>query len=121
MSVPVMDVRIMRMRVDQRFMPVWMRMRLARWIARGVGMPVMLVVRVEVVVLRRLVLVFVFVPLGEVQHHASAHEYRRNAKSQGQAVPQEQNRKGCAHKRRDGKVSACPGRAQVAQRQDKQR
>lgn len=43
MRVPVVDVRIMRVVVRQRLMPVWMRVRLA---GRVVGVMEVLVVRV---------------------------------------------------------------------------
>ena len=96
-------------------------MRLPRWGTRRVRVKVVCVVRVKVVVVRRLVPVVVLVPFGEVQPDARAHEYRRKAKRQREAVPQEHNRKGRAHKRGDGEVSARPCRAQMAQCQDKQR
>jgi hypothetical protein len=78
------------------------------------------VVRVKMLVFRCLVLVLVLVQFAEVQPDARAHEQRRNAEPQREAVAQKQNRKGRAYEWRDGKVSARPRRAQVAQRQDKQ-
>ena len=44
--MPVMNVRVMRVRVGQFFVPVGMRMRLAGWIARRMGVLVMFVVGV---------------------------------------------------------------------------
>ena len=116
MLVPVMNVRIMRVCVNQRFMPVRMCMRLAAGVARPVRMFMVRVVPVKMPVFRWLVLVFMLVPFGEVQPDARAHEPRRNHEPQREAVPQKQNRKGRTHKWRDGKVSARPSRAQVAQR-----
>ncbi len=69
-----MDVRVVRMRVRERFMSVPMCVRLSRWIARFVRMLVVLVVCVEVFVLQCLVHVQVLVLLGQVQPHADRHE-----------------------------------------------
>ena len=47
-----------------------MRVRLARWIGRGMRVPMVFVVRVKVLVLHELVAVFVLVTLRHVQPHA---------------------------------------------------
>jgi hypothetical protein len=74
MLVPVMEVGIVGVRVPQRRVPVRVAVRLAWRVGRQVLVLVMFVVDVEVVVLQRLVLVLVFMPLGQVEPHADAHE-----------------------------------------------
>ena len=44
--VPVVNVRVVWVPVHQRTVFVGMGVRLARWVARTMGMPVMLIVRV---------------------------------------------------------------------------
>ncbi len=60
MSVPVVDVRIMRMRVDRLPVGMWF----ARWIVRTVSVLVMLIVVVKMFVFQWFVPVQVFVALG---------------------------------------------------------
>lgn len=73
-----MNVRIMRVRVHERFMPVRMCMWLARWVAGRVRMLMVRIVPVKVLVFRRLMPVFVLMLFRQVQPHARPHEYRRN-------------------------------------------
>ena len=64
--MPVMDVGVVRMGMKQRLVPVRMAMRLAGRVVRTVGVLVMLFVGVQMVMLHWLVLVLVFVALGQV-------------------------------------------------------
>lgn len=66
MTVPVMDVRKMRVAVHHRLMVMKVAVRLARWIIGIVHMLVVLIVHVQMFVLHSLVLVFVRMPFGEV-------------------------------------------------------
>ena len=66
MPMPVMDVWVVWVRVSQFIVAVLMSMRLARRISRGMGVLVMLIVRVQVLVLKRLVAMLVLVVLGEM-------------------------------------------------------
>jgi len=47
MSVPVMDVGVMRVRMNQWLMPMWVAVSLSERVRRGVGVLVMLVMRVQ--------------------------------------------------------------------------
>ena len=65
--VPVVNVRVMRVRMHNRLVPMPVCVRFAGGIPHGVRVPVVLVVDVQVLVLQRLVNVLVFVALGHVQ------------------------------------------------------
>lgn len=73
MLVLVVDIRIMLVRMPQAFMMVWMRMRLGTIPLEIMLVLVMGVVVVGVVVVHRLVLVLVFMRLGQVQPDTRAH------------------------------------------------
>lgn len=73
----VVDVRVVRMRMRQPVMPVWVRVRLSRWITGSVRMLVVLIVYVRVAVLEFLVLVPMPVPLAQVKPKAQRHDCRR--------------------------------------------
>ncbi|MNT43071.1 hypothetical protein D3C72_1795220 [compost metagenome] len=70
--MPMVHVRIMRVLVAHRFVPVPVRMRFGDRAVVGVG--VMFVVDMGVFVLQRLVAVFVVVALGQVQPEAEGHQ-----------------------------------------------
>ena len=67
MPVPVMDVRVMRVPMHRGEMPVDMHMRLAGRIARLMHMLVMRIMNMRVFVQHGVMVVFVFMPLGEVK------------------------------------------------------
>ena len=67
MRVPVVNVRIMRMAVRQRLMPVWMRVRLAGRVVGTMVVPVVHVVDVRMGVFQRLMGVRMCMALGEMQ------------------------------------------------------
>lgn len=73
-SVPVVDVRVMRMPVHHRRVPVPVAVRLAGGCIRIVGVLVVRVVAVAVLVLQRLMCVLVLMLLREVQPEAERHE-----------------------------------------------
>ncbi len=64
--VPVVDVGIMRVHMKQGLVPVRVAVRFSSRIVRGVPMLVMFIVGVDMVVLHWLVLMLVFVALGQV-------------------------------------------------------
>jgi hypothetical protein len=66
-TVPVVQVRVVRVSVNQRRVPVRVGVRLPRRIARRVDVLVVRVVDVGVAVRQGLVAMLVRVPLGEVQ------------------------------------------------------
>jgi hypothetical protein len=76
MIVAVMQVRIVRMPMHHRRVPMPMGMRLARGIAGRVPMAVMRVVHMPVRVLHLLMRVLVFVHFRQMQVDAQAHQRR---------------------------------------------
>jgi len=83
----MMQVRVVRVSVGDRGMPVRVRVRLGAVPRKVVVVPVMLVVHVPVRMLQRFVRVRVLVPLGQVQPHAGAHQ-RRGSQNAGDVGPQ---------------------------------
>lgn len=73
-ALPMVQVRVVRVFVDQVLVAVWVGVRFARRIAKAVVVLVVLVVNVRVLVLHRLVGVLVFVALHEVQVEAHGHQ-----------------------------------------------
>ena len=67
MSVPMMEVRVVRMPVDQADVPMPMSVRLAGRVADAVRVLMVLVVPMPVFMFHRLVKVLVLVPLGQMQ------------------------------------------------------
>ena len=59
--------------VYEACVPMGVRVRFARWIARRVFMLMMLIVHVRVGMLSRLVVMSMLVMFGEMQPHAHAH------------------------------------------------
>lgn len=76
MWMAVVDVRVMRVLVDQRFVPVAVDMRLLAVPRKVVRVLMVLVVAMRVRVLHRFVRVFVLVPLAQVQPEAEGHQRR---------------------------------------------
>ena len=67
------------MRVPRRCVAVRVRVRLAGWVIGAVFVLVVFVVNVRVFVGHFLVIVFVVVPLGQVQPHAQPHQHALKA------------------------------------------
>ena len=72
MLMAMVDVRVMRMLVSKRFMPVPVRMRLGH--RALVHMAMMVVVDVAVLVLDRLVCMVMGMPFGQMQPDAERHQ-----------------------------------------------
>jgi hypothetical protein len=72
----MVDVRIVRMPVPKRFMPVPVRMRLRH--RSSVSVLMMRIVEMAVLVLDRLVRVFMRMPFGQMQPDAERHQQARN-------------------------------------------
>ena len=83
--MPMVQIRIMRVRMAQGGMTVPVRMRLGH--RAIVEMLMMIVMRMAMLVAYRLVPVFVLVAFRQVQPDARAHENRRNAKAHREGVP----------------------------------
>ena len=76
-TVPVVQVWIVRVLVPHRHVMMPMGVRLARRIGGTVGVLMMLVMDVAMLMVERLVHVHVLVPFGKVQIDAEAHEHGR--------------------------------------------
>ena len=70
----VMNVRVVRVPVYERLVPMPVGMRLAHRVIGRVRVLMVLVMDVQVLVLEHLVGVLVFVPLRHVEPHADGHE-----------------------------------------------
>lgn len=73
-TMPVMNIRIVGMRVRQRFMPVWMRMRLDAVPGKGMRVLVVFVVHVPVAMFYGFMGMLVRMPFAQVQPHAQRHQ-----------------------------------------------
>ena len=82
----------MRMCVRQFFMPMRMRVRITGRIIRSMSVLVMFIVCVPMNVLLWVVMVRVFVSLGQVQPDAGGHERGGNNKSNAQRIAKEGDR-----------------------------
>ena len=91
MGVPVVDVRIMRMRVDQLLVAMPVGMWFAGWVVRTVSVLVMLIVVVKMFVFHWFVPVQVFVALGQMQPDPRAHQRGRRANADCDLVAQQNN------------------------------
>ena len=74
MSVPVMQVGIMRVQVPQGFMAVKVRMWLVAWIVGAMRMLVMLVMDMPMRVFEHFMLMLMLVTFGEMKIDANAHK-----------------------------------------------
>ena len=73
MTVTMMDVRVMRMRVNEFFVAMSVRVRLAWRVVRVVGVLMVLVMGVQMLMFHRLMLMDVLVAFGQVQPDAESH------------------------------------------------
>ena len=86
-----MDVRVVRVRVPHRAMVVRVAVRLAGRVVRAVVVLVVFVVDVGVVVGHHLMVVFVVVPLGQVQPDPHAHEGSGQEEGDRGTVPEKKH------------------------------
>jgi len=111
----VVDVRVMRMGMHHRFVPMPMRMWFAGRIVGPVLVLMMFVVHVLVFMLHRFVRVFVFVSLSEVEPHTNAHEERADRETARYRLVKRDHRKQSANERRGREIRACARRSKVSQ------
>lgn len=118
--VAVMQVRIVRMLVQNPRVPVPVAMRLNRRRVRRVLMLVMDVVRMAMFMLERFMQMLVVVRLGEVQIDANAHQQRRAHESEGRCLAKQRERKRCTDKGSRREVGAGARRSQMPKTQHKE-
>ena len=88
--MPVMDVRKVRMSVDERVVPMHVRMRFGSVPRKMVAMPMVFVVPMRVFVGHRLVRVHMLVAFVEVKVDAQRHQRSCSRKLQRQRFMQDQ-------------------------------
>ena len=121
MPVPMVDVGVVRVRMNHWLVPVRVAVRLVRRFGGVVDVLVMFVVGMKMVVLHRLMAMLVLVPFRQVKPHTSTHENGGDAEADCEFVVQKQKRDDCADEWRDGKVCAGSGCPNVTEREHEQR
>ena len=116
MTVPVVQVRIVRVPVHQRDVAVPVRVPRVRRHAVGVRMPVVAVVDVAVLVLDPLVHVLMAVALRQMQVEAERHEAAGRDQCPGERLVKQGDPQNGAYERRRGEVGPGSRRPQVAKR-----
>src|SRR5882672_5163215 len=109
MSVPMMDIRKMRMPMPDRLVPMKMTVR-ARTLPRK-AVPVLMM---------GIVLMVVFVSFGEMKPHTGSHQRQRAPEQRCGRFAEENYRNGGTDEGRSGEVRAGARGPQPAQRQHKQ-
>ena len=121
MSVPVVDVWVMRVLVRQLFVPMGMHVRFFAIPGEIVLMLVVLVVPVTVRVLQHLVGVLVLVALANVEPYTEGHKRGCCPELRFGHLGPERERNEHSEKRRHRKVRPRPRRAESSQAYDEQR
>ena len=109
----MMDIRKVRMSVDDRVVPMNMGVRFGPVPRKIVAMPVVLLMPMRVLVRQCLVRVHVLVSLGEVKIDAQRHQRPRHSKLRRDRFVRNDERKHGTEERRDGEIGARAGRTQV--------
>ena len=95
-SMSVMEVRVVRMAVRQRRVPVNVCVRRALWVTWAVLVLVVSVVRMTMLVLQGFMGMSMFVPLHQVQGHAGDHKRRRRQQLHGGRLGEHGDGQSCA-------------------------
>ena len=121
MAMPVMQIGIVRVLVNETAMLVRMAVRFAVRIRRRMRMPMIRVVEMPMLVKERFVHMLVLVFFGKMQIHARRHE--RGSADQGprDGLAEQRNRDRSADKGSGRKVPPGPGRPEMAQPQYEER
>ena len=91
MPVSVVHIRYMRMLVHESLVAVPVRMRLAGWIVKQMGVLMMRIVHMGMVMLRGCMDVFVVMVLGQVQPDAKAHEQAGDRELRGDGLAEKKD------------------------------
>jgi hypothetical protein len=123
MGVAVVNVRVMRVRVQHWFVSMKMgvrcRIRHGR-IALSMSVSMVFIMHVTVAVLRRLVAMRVLVPLGKMQPHPDTHQNRGNDEEWRRLLAKDDERQQRAHERGRRKVGARASGTEMAERQNEE-
>lgn len=103
----------MRVLMAKRFMAMPVGMRLRHRFAMKVS--VVLVVEVTVFVFQDLMLVFMLMPLGQMQPKTTAHQQSSQRQLERERLAEKQDCDDRSDERRQRKISSCPRCSQVSQ------
>src|SRR5882757_3334227 len=120
MSVPMMDIRKMRMPMPDRLVPMKMTVRAPTLPRNAVPVLMMRIVLMDVGMLDGFVLMIVFVSFGEMKPHTGSHQRQRTPEQRCGRFAEENYRNGGTDEGRSGEVRAGARGPQSAQRQHKQ-
>ena len=113
----MVHVRRMRMRMRQRRVFVSVGMWFAWWIIGPMGVAMMLVVTVRMGMRHRLMCVWMFMMLGQMQPDACGHQQSRDCELCRQRFAERNHRAGSAKERCCREVRACARSTEAAQRE----
>lgn len=111
-----MNVRIVRVAVRPRIVPMRMDMRLTRRIFRAVGVLMVLIVGVRMLMLEQFMRVPMAVVLGEMEPEAHSQEQGSREKGKCYGLPPEEETQGGTDKGGEREIGASSRRAQLAKR-----
>ena len=106
MPMPVMEVRVMRMPVDEPFVPMFMGVRLGAVPIGVMRVAMVLVMNVPVRMDERLVRVQVLMTLRDVQPHAGSHQGRSGPEEGVGRFAEQPQRDRSAEERRNREIGA---------------
>lgn len=116
--MPMMRIRVVGMAMRHRLMPVTMAVPRAVWHLWQVRVLVMRVMNVLMLMFEGLMVVFVLVPLSEMQPHTNSHQRRRDKEPHAHRFLKPKDGHERTRERRDGEVGRRSRCAQVAERHD---
>ena len=120
MLVPVMDIRIVRMRVSERRMDVQVSVRFGAIPIGFMAMLVVGVVNVRMRVLQALVQMQMLVHFGQVQPHAPCHQSRRDHQPCAHRLVLHNQSDRCTEERGHREVRSGPRRTEIAQSENEE-
>ena len=120
MTMPVVDIRTVPMCMEYFYVFMLMCVLVTRINTLIMTMLMMCVVDVTVIMRDLLMLVFVLVPLCDVQPETRTHEYPGKHETRRHFLSQKEDRENCTPEGGQGKIRSRPGCTNVAQRHDKE-
>ena|SRR5438477_464651 len=121
MTVPMMDIRIMRVAVYQGLVPMEVRVGLGDIPGKIVCVPMMLVMRVSMCVRERLVRMRVRVSFAQMQPYAEGHQSGGGPEEDVERLANQHQRKRRTDERSRREICAGTSRTEMAQRHDEER
>lgn len=116
--VPMVEIRVVGMRVDHGFVLVRVRMRFAPIPLEFMCMSMVVIMGVQVLMVERLMFVFMHMLLTDMQPDAQSHQRTSDPEAQSGSFAQQQQGRRCADKGCSGKIGARARSTQMAQSQN---